>query len=349
MLMSSRTTVISRAVRGEIEAGLFPGAVIMLGRPGEVLYHEAFGRARVRPVCVPMQRDTVFDLASVTKVAATATAAAIAIEDGLLDFASRVSTYLPRFSAPGTDAVTVGQLGTHTGGLTNIKFPDLTGEAMLDALEAAPLAWPPESAYEYTCRAFILLGLVVEAATDRSLAEFCDERIYRPLGMADTRFGPIESTPRLAGNEREGGQISDEQAQTAGRPIGNAGLFSTAPDLARFAEMMLGRGTRDGVTIISESMHKQITARMSPRHLPARGFGWDLRPPLEAPARPHLLSDVAYGHTGWTGQSLWIDPLANLYLIILTNRTHPSRRDDHETAAVARARIGDTVLESLPV
>lgn len=347
--MKSTPAGVADAVAREIEAGLFPGAVVMLGRPGEILCHEAFGDARVRPIHVSMQPDTIFDLASVTKVVATATAAAICIDDGLLALPDRVSAYLSSFNAPGAEEVTIARLGAHVGGLDNTRFDNLTGEAMLDALQSAPLARAPESDYEYTCRAFILLGLVIEAATGRSLADFCDERIFRPLGMIDTHFAPFVDTSRLAGSERETpGHISDEQAQSAGRPIGNAGLFSNAPDLSRFAEMMLGRGERDGVRTLSEATHGRITTRLSPAHLPARGFGWDLRPPEISPARARLLSASAYGHTGWTGQSLYVDPERDIYLIVLTNRTHPARQENHEATAVARARIADALLEAFP-
>jgi len=347
--MNSMPASVTDAVGREIEAGVFPGAVVMLGRPGEVLCHAAFGYARVQPTHVPMQPDTIFDLASVTKVVATATAAAICIDDGLLALPDRVNAYLPSFNAAGAQEVTIAQLGAHVGGLDNTRFDNLAGEAMLEALVAAPLARAPESAYEYTCRAFILLGLVIEAASGRSLADFCDERIFRPLGMIDTHFAPFVDVSRLAGNEREtAGHISDEQAQSAGRPIGNAGLFSNAPDLARFAEMMLGRGGRDGVRILSEATHRRITTRLSPAHLPARGFGWDLRPPEISPARGRLLSEAAYGHTGWTGQSLYIDPERDIYLIVLTNRTHPARQENHEASAMSRARIADALLEAFP-
>ena len=343
--MNSTPASVAGAIGREIESGLFPGAVVMLGRPGEILCHEAFGYARIRPTHVPMQPDSIFDLASVTKVVATATAAAICIDDGILALSDRVSAYLPSFNAPGAEEVTIAQLGAHVGGLDNTRFDNLTGEAMLEALVAAPLARAPESDYEYTCRAFILLGLVVEAATGRSLAEFCDERIFHPLEMLDTHFAPFVDPSRLAGNERETpGHISDEQAQSAGRPIGNAGLFSNAPDLARFAEMMLGCGAREGVRILSEATHGRITTRLSPANLPARGFGWDLRPPEISPARGRLLSASAYGHTGWTGQSLYVDPERDIYLIVLTNRTHPARQENHEATAIARARIADALI-----
>lgn len=339
---------IADAVHREIEAGLFPGAVVMLGRPGSVLCHEAFGWARTSPNRVAMRRDTVFDIASVSKVVATATAAAICADEGLLELDAPVAAYLPSFRALGAEAVSVRQLGTHTAGLDNRKFQHLAGEEMLEAIQAVPLAWEPDSVMEYSCLGFILLGLVVEAVAGRPLGEYCRERIFAPLGMVDTQFGPPRDLSRLAASERATlGEISDGQARVAGRAVGNAGVFSTAPDLARFAEMMLGRGEREGVRVLSEGMHRRVTDRLTAPHLPARGFGWDLRPAEESPARGSLLSARAYGHTGWTGQSLWIDPKRELYVVVLTNRTHPICQDNHEAAAMSRARITDALVEAI--
>jgi len=346
--MLAQHAPIADAVQREIEAGHFPGAVVMLGRPGAVLYHEAFGFARTIPDHVPMTPGTLFDLASVTKVVATATAAAICMDDGLLELDAPVAAYLPGFDAPGAEAVSVRQLGTHTGGLDNRKFDHLAGEEMLEAIRSVPLAWEPDDAMEYSCLGFILLGLAVEAVTGQPLGEYCRQRIFGPLGMSDTQFGPPKDLSRLAASERETlGEISDGQARGAGRAVGNAGVFSIAADLARFAEMMLGRGRCDGVRVLSEEIHGRITRRLTPPHLPARGFGWDLRPPEESPARGALLSAGAHGHTGWTGQSLWIDPERELYAIVLTNRTHPFCQDNHEAAAMARARITDAMIEAL--
>ena len=227
--MNSMPASVTDAVGREIEAGVFPGAVVMLGRPGEVLCHAAFGYARVQPTHVPMQPDTIFDLASVTKVVATATAAAICIDDGLLALPDRVNAYLPSFNAAGAQEVTIAQLGAHVGGLDNTRFDNLAGEAMLEALVAAPLARAPESAYEYTCRAFILLGLVIEAASGRSLADFCDERIFRPLGYRHPL--PRSSTSRAGRNERRRRGTSATSRRSRQAADRQSGLFSNAPDL----------------------------------------------------------------------------------------------------------------------
>ncbi|MCD4823267.1 MAG: beta-lactamase family protein [Phycisphaerae bacterium] len=338
---------VEQAVRREIDAGYFPGAVIMAGRPREFQFHEAFGAARVQPHNVPMRRDAVFDIASVTKVVATATAVGICVDRGLIDLDAPACRYLPRLAAAKPQPPTVRQLGTHISGFNNSKFDHLEGDAMIEAMLAAPVQWEPGTHYEYSCLNFILLGLIVEEVSRQPFDLFCEEHIFRPLGMSDTHFGPLEDSPRIVGTEQPiAGEISDGQARAARRPVGNAGLFSTATDLARFCEMMLGRGSLGQIKVLSKTVHEELTRPSTPRGLPLRGIGWDCQPADDVSHRPRLLSEAAYGHGGWTGQSLWIDTERDLYIIILTNRTHPTifqEQMDTETRR-ARARIADTII-----
>lgn len=311
---------LARVVEAGIQEGYCRGAAILAGTLENVLLHEAFGHARVEPEKVPMRNDSVFDLASVTKVAATATACAVCVDKRLINLDRPLREYLPEMSGEGVEQVTLRQLGAHTSGFDNSKFsPHHRGDEMIRAMLAATPRREPGSRYEYSCLNFILLGLVVEKVSGKSLAEFCRECIFQPLGMNDTRFGPVPDSPRLVGNSvKELGQISDGQARLAGRPVGNAGLFSTAPDLARFCRVMLGGGQADGTRILSEAVLRDTTRR-SPAAASARGFGWDLEPA----GRPEGLSNATYYHTGWTGQSMWIDPEAGRYVIVLSNRDHP--------------------------
>jgi CubicO group peptidase (beta-lactamase class C family) len=186
---------------------------------------------------------------------------------------------------------------------------------------------------------FMLLGFIVEAVSGLRLDAFCEQRIYGPLGMRDTRFGPIdgkdERVARMANVEP--GIISDECARTAARPLGNAGLFSTAADLARFAEALLGGGVRDGVRILSPAAVALFERPLNqPPHRP-RSFGWDLAPDL----RPANLSERTYYHTGWTGQSLYVDPGSDTYAIVLSNRTGDHDRARFQRAAVAAAAVAE--------
>jgi serine-type D-Ala-D-Ala carboxypeptidase len=340
---------IPRAVQQEIDAGLFPGAVVLVGRPGRVLYEGAFGHARIVPDKVKMRKDHVFDLASVTKVVATGTAFGICVDDGRLRFDMPIAEALPQLSGTGIGPITVAQLATHTSGFDNAKYCQRAqGEAMLDLMLAVSPQWKPGSRFYYSCLNMILLGRMVERASGQRLDAFCQARIFQPLGMHDTSFGPLRPSPRVVpSGAPEIGQIEDEQARVAGRAVGNAGLFSTAADLARFCEMMLGEGRLDDVRIVSQQSHRWMTRNHLAPPLPARGFAWEMD--LQALHRPKRLSEKAYGHSGHTGQSIWIDPEKQVYVIVLTNRNHPKMvGGERKTQQYqARARIGDAALRLL--
>lgn len=339
---------IARAVEQEIEAGLFPGSVVLVGRPGKVLYHGAFGRAQVVPEEVAMRADSIFGLASVTKVVATATAFGICVDEGLLDFEMPIRDALPELRGRGIETIVVRHMATHTSGFDNVKYHDRAqGEEMLDLMLGASPQWTVGSRYCYSCLNMILMGRMVERASRKPLDVFCHERIFEPLGMHDTAFGPLEPSPRVVPSGAPAlGQIEDGQARLAGRPVGNAGLFSTASDLARFCQMMLGQGRLGNTVVLSTSTHGKITHNLLAPPLPARGFGWDMD--QDAPHRPGRLSPSAYGHSGHTGQSVWIDPEKQVYVIVLTNRNHPKMvggermREQYR----ARGRIGDAALEA---
>lgn len=346
---SSASDPIEHAVQQELNAGLFPGTVILVGRPGQVLYEGAFGYAQVVPEKVKMCKDHIFDLASVTKVIATGTAFGICVDDGLLRFGMPIRNALPELSGQGLEQITVDQLATHTSGFDNTKFFDrASGEAMLNLLLGVSPRWPSGSRFHYSCLNMILLGRMVERASGQRLDAFCQTRIFLPLGMKDTQFGPLAASPRVVPSGiPEIGQIEDEQARVAGRPVGNAGLFSTAGDLARFCDMMLGEGQCGGVRVLSKETCRRMTRNQLAPPLPARGFCWDMD--LQSPHRPKRLSERAYGHSGHTGQSIWIDPEKQVYVIVLTNRNHPlmvgGKRKTQQYEA--RARLGDAALQVL--
>ncbi len=336
------SNLVRRTVEAGIENGYCSGAVVLVGRPGRVLVHEAIGHAQVLPKKIPMGKDSVFDLASITKPVATATACAVCIDDGLIDLDRPARQYVPDLSGKGVEQVTIPQLGLHTSGFNNTKFSSShRGDAMLRAMLAASPRQKPGLHYEYACLNFILLGLLVEDVTRQSLDAFCEDRIFGPLEMRQTEFGPVPASEKVVAMGGTVGQISDTQARLAGRPIGNAGLFSTAADLARFCQMMVGEGQWGDVRILSNSVVQDITRDSSAARV-GRGFGWDLRPE----GRPRGLSDATYYHTGWTGQSMWIDPKLKLYVIVLTNRNHPEERPSrYEDAKRFRIRVAEAVLD----
>ena len=346
---STQAEQIGRAVQKEIDAGLFPGAVVLVGRPGKVLYHEAFGDARLVPDKVRMRKDSIFGLASVTKVVATATAFGVCVDDGLLDFDAPIRDALPELAGKGIDGIRVWHLATHTSGFSNAKYHHRAqGEEMLQLMLTATPQWEAGTRYRYSCLNMVILGLIVERATGERLDAFCRKRIFGPLRLRDTAFGPLQPSRRVVpSGAPDVGQIEDEQARAAKRPVGNAGLFSTAADLARFCEMMLGQGKLGSARVLSERTHERMTRNLLAKPLPARGFCWEMN--LKASHRPKRLSEKAYGHSGHTGQSVWIDPEKRVYVIVLTNRNHPrmvggARKLEQYRA---RGRIGDAALELL--
>ena len=344
--LASEVEAIPRVVQREIDAGLFPGAVVLVGRPRTVLYEGAFGHARIVPDKVKMTCDHIFDLASVTKVVATGSAAGICVDDKRLRFDMPIREALPGLGGSGIEPIAITHLATHTSGFDNAKYyPRAQGEAMLELMLGVSPRCQPGTRFCYSCLNMILLGRMVEKASGQRLDAFCRSRIFQPLGMRDTAFGPLDPSPRVVpSGAAQVGQIEDEQARVAGRPVGNAGLFSTARDLARFCEMMLGEGRLGDVRILSQESQRWMTRNHLAAPLPARGFAWDMDP--QASHRPKRLSSKAYGHSGHTGQSIWIDPEKQVYVIVLTNRNHPKMVvGERKTRQYqARARIGDAAL-----
>lgn len=322
----------------DIAEGMAHGVVVLAARGGKTLFHEAFGRARTDPA-VPMRPDSMFDIASVTKVVATATACAICLDRGLIAIDAPVGRYLQGIEEAGRD-ILIRDLATHMSGYDNTKnylAAVLSGADPVAAIQRERPVRKPGEQYRYACINLMLLGLVVEAVTGMRLDEFCERQIFQPLGMHDTHFGPVDGgDPRVVKMlNADPGVISDEPARAARRPLGNAGLFSTTPDLARFAQMLIGRGARDGARIVSPETVSLFKRRLNqPPHHP-RAFGWDLAPEL----RPSNLSDQTYYHTGWTGQSLYIDPGTDAYVVVLSNRT-----GDHDKAKIQRMDIARAVL-----
>lgn len=326
----------------DISGGMAPGVVVLAARRGKTLVHEAFGRARTNPD-VPMGIGAVFDVASLTKVVATATACAICIDEGLISLDAPVGRYLTEIEHEGRD-VRIRDLASHMSGFDNTKnylCEILEGADPVAAVLRARPVEKPGAIYRYACINFMLLGFVVEAVSGLRLDTFCERRIFKPLGMTDTRFGPIDGrdTRLVKMVNADPGIISDEPARAAGRPLGNAGLFSTAADLGRFAEALLVGGSREGARILSPDSLALFEHQMNtpPHH--SRSFGWDIDPEL----RPAGFSGRTYYHTGWTGQSFYLDPGSGACAIVMSNRT-----GDHDRAKIQRKEIATAVLAEAP-
>ncbi|MEZ6042187.1 MAG: DUF1343 domain-containing protein [Planctomycetaceae bacterium] len=328
---SERLNVIAEVVEEGLRQEKMPGAVVLIGRSHGIVYHQAFGDRQIDPVENPMLPDTVFDLASLTKPIATATSVAILMQRGIVDPDATVATYEPDFAQNGKESITVHQLLTHQSGL----IPDnAIGDYAMGPDEAfrrinalKPIAEPGER-FIYSDVNFIMLGALVKKLTGQNVHEFSQQNIFQPLRMVETGYLPGEALrARAAVTEKRDdiwmqGDVHDPRAHLLGGIAGHAGLFSTASDLARYATMMLRGGELDGVRVMNPETINQMT-RAYPVPGGFRGLGWDIRTGYSS-NRGDLMSHRAFGHGGFTGTGIWIDPERDLYVIFLSNRVHPN-------------------------
>lgn len=344
---------LDAAVEDAIAKGQLPGAVLLIGQPGKVLHRKAYGMRSVAPSRETMTTGTVFDIASLTKVVATTSSIMKLFEEGKIRISDRVTQYLPQFQG-GKSEITIRHLMTHYSGLR----PDLDLEpawsgyetGVEKALADKPAAAPGER-FQYSDINFILLGEIVRVVSGKPLDAYAAENIFRPLGMNETRFRPPSAwIPRIAPTEMEAGAplrgvVHDPTTRYMGGVAGHAGVFSTAADLARWAEMLLGLGERDGVRVFSALTVRKFTEPNSPPRSPIlRGLGFDIDSPYSS-NRGELFPIGSYGHTGFTGTSIWIDPVTKTYVILLANSVHPKRRPPlrdlrSKVATIAAAAVG---------
>ena len=324
-------------VRSEIAAGRIPGAVVEIGEGETITYRRAFGSRELKPERVPMTPDTIFDLASLTKPVATAVAIMQITEQGKIELDSPVARYWPAFAQNGKQQITVRELMTHCSGLRadlDLRTRWRGYATAMEMIEAEKPLYPPGARYLYSDINFEALGELVRRISGQSLDAYCAAHIFKPLGMRDTGFGPaagkrdrIAPTGYVQGRLRLG-EVHDPTASRMGGVAGDAGLFSTADDLALFARMLLRRGHAGRAQILNPTSVDLMAAPQSPSGADRpRGLGWDLQAPLVS-NRDQLLPVGSYGHTGFTGTMLWIDPLTQRFVIILTNRTYPDGRGD---------------------
>lgn len=343
-----RLEIIDRVVREGIRAGGFPGAAVIVGRRGAAVWRKGFGTQGWKAGSPFVTTDrTIYDLASLTKVIATTTAAMILYDEGRLQLDAKVANYLPGFEGRWKDEVTVRHLLTHRGGLPAgrdlWRIAGNSGEARHAVIET-PLAYRPGQYFEYSDLGADLLGMVVETVAGVSLDLFLQQRVFRPLGMYDTGFLPSDSVrDRVAPTEVSPprgyplqGQVHDENAYALGGVAGHAGLFGTADDLAVFAQMMLNGGIFNGVRVVSDSTVRLFTQRAAG----SRALGWEMAEGRHGAGE--YLSPSAYGHVGFTGTSMWIDPQRDMFVILLTNRVHAARaRRPSTVIADVRSDLAD--------
>jgi len=358
-LQASRLKYIDVAVAESIAARETPGAVVLVARNGQIVYLKAFGNRSVQPKTEPMTVDTIFDMSSLTKVVATLPCVMRLVENGSLRIEDKVKRYLPKFTGGGKDAITVRQLLNHYSGLPadfDLSKPWSGYAAALEELWKVETGPDPGKEFVYSDINFIALGEIIRSLAGKPLDEFAREQIFLALGMKETLFcPPVNLVARIAPTEPRGntlrylkgqstesldkmvrGEVHDPTAWRMGGVAGHAGLFSTAKDLAIYAQMLLSGGSYEGVRLFSPASIAAMTGIQSPPgSMEVRGFGWDLQSTYSAP-RGDLLGG-GYGHTGFTGTSLWIHPQSGSFIIVLTNRVHPDGGKDinHLRAVIA--------------
>lgn len=357
---------VDQVVRDAVSARAFPGGVLAVGRDGSLSHLRAFGRLSYDPGAAEVATDTIYDLASLTKVVVTTTLSMMLVDEGKLDLDARVHTFFPAFSGPAKEQVTVRHLLTHSGGLLwwAPLYKEAKGqEAYLERIVALDLANEPGVKSVYSDFGIVLLGAILERVSGSSFPDLARRRVLDPLEMKDSLYRPPAALlDRIAPTENDPwrgrvvrGEVHDENAFALGGVAPHAGLFGTAPDLAHLAQMLLDGGSFRGRRLVSRATVELFTGRAG---VPgsSRALGWDTptdetgrRSPT--PGQPgfssagSLLSSRSFGHTGFTGTSMWMDPERGLYVILLTNRVHPSRENNQ--IREVRSQVADAVVRAL--
>jgi CubicO group peptidase (beta-lactamase class C family) len=323
--LSSRISTLDLLLQRAISQNLIAGGVVVIGNHEGILSTSARGRVSADPGSALLNEHTVFDIASLTKVIATAPAIMKLLDEGRITLSDPLSRWFPEFAAAGHGDITILNLLTHTSGLDDITLgPDQSMETAVRKAAAQNYKPGTVSRFHYADINFILLGELVRRVSGQPLDAFCHEQIYGPLGARDTMFlPPHELNSDIAPTAGySSGVVQDPNARRLGGVAGHAGLFSSAYDLSRFARLMLNGGKMDDKHILSE----QIVAQMTTPYLcnngrVRRGLGWDMASPYSAP-KGSFFSDSSFGHTGYSGTSIWIDPQQDLFVILLTRRTN---------------------------
>lgn len=343
---------LDSVVNAAIADGATPGAVLAVGRYGRLVHMGSYGTLDPAPGSAAPNDSTLWDLASLTKVIATTTAAMILEEEGKLDLDKPVHDYLPEFDAPEKAGITVRMLMEHRGGLESGSklWQHYRGKAeFLRQINARPMAYVPNDSSIYSDWDLVLTGMIIERITGMPEEQFLQQRVWGPLGMRDTGWNPLVTGPlpadsdctaalamatperlaRIAPTEVDTvyrhrhihGIVHDENTCAMGGVAGHAGLFSSGRDLAKFAQMLLNGGEYNGVRIVSPTTLARWTAS---RHMgSSRATGWDT--PSERSSAGHYFGPRSFGHTGFTGTSIWVDPARGVFVVLLTNRVNPTR------------------------
>ena len=343
---------VDSIINQAIADGNIPGAVLLVGHDGKVIYRKAYGNRSLEPKRLPMTLDTIFDLASLTKVIATTTAVMQLVEKGKVRLNDPLAKYIPDFGQNGKDDITIRQLLTHYSGLAPDLDLETPWEGKQTAYQLAHVTPPetiPGAGFVYSDINFIMLGELVEKISGETLNDYTEQRIFTPLKMTHTRFEPpaawrikIAPTQYDEKDKMLWGVVHDPTARRMGGVAGHAGLFGTGDDLAKFAQALLDGG--DGI-LSPEAVIKMTSPETPPSAPVLRGFGWDIDSPFSS-NRGDLFPVGSFGHTGFTGTSMWIDPTTHAYVILLTNAVHPRGKGN---AIGLRSKVATEVAAALPL
>ncbi|MGA9291830.1 MAG: serine hydrolase domain-containing protein [Ignavibacteriaceae bacterium] len=353
-----RFYTLDSIINKSIEDSAFPGAVILVQKDGKIIYNKAYGYYTYDTASGRVSVNTMYDLASVTKVIATTSAAMICYDRGLFKLDDRVSKFLPQFGVKGKEKVSIRNLLVHDSGLR----PDIPSYKAFDSVKNKEqgvmneifndtLIYPTGTEMVYSDLNFILLGKIIEKVTGTSLDKFCNENIFEPLDMNSTMFDPPKSLiGRIAPTENDNywrhrqirGTVHDETSQLLNGVAGHAGLFSTAGDIAKLLQMLLQKGIYKGKRYIKSSTVEMFVKKQS--DLSSRALGWDTKSPEHSTAG-NFFSSISYGHLGFTGTSVWTDPTRKLFVVLLSNRVYPTR--NNEKIRKVRPEVHDAVINAI--
>jgi CubicO group peptidase (beta-lactamase class C family) len=353
-MSSNKIDSVRLLMQSAVNDSVFPGAVLLVARNGLIVMEEAFGKMGYNEFNQPMPLNAIFDLASLTKCVATTTACMLLYERGWLDLGAPVQKYLPEFIGAEKEKITIRHLLTHSSGLMDYRryFLDYhTPGEMIKAILNEPLENQPGTKTVYSDLGIILLGKIAEKLSGQPLDAFCREQIFKPLKMSETFYNPpAQFLSRIPPTEFDAwrgrmvhGQVHDENAFALGGVSGHAGLFSTARDLAKFLNMLRHDGAHEGGRLLKPETIALFTSRQNIVAGSSRALGWDTADGKNSAGR--FMNPRAFGHTGFTGTSLWTDPEKNLFVILLSNRVHPTRNNQKHLAF--RAKLHDAVMQAV--
>lgn len=363
-MSSTRLNRLGSIIEQAIRKKDFPGAVIVVARKGKIVFRKAYGESQWIPERQPMDISMIFDISSLTKPVATATSVMILMEQGKIRLQDKVKDYIhgfrPFFHENGKEAgdVRIWHLLTHTSGLPPIAdVKEIVQEygypcplkSLVNYIGQIKKTDPPGKAFHYSCLGYITLGYIVQKISDLTIAEFAERNIFQPLNMKQTLFTPPEKIHHLCvptevvDGEPLRGVVHDPRARLIRGISGNSGLFSTADDLATFAQMMLNKGELYGMRILSPLSVKRMTSIYPRAKFSGRGLGWDLSSSYSS-NKGDLFGPHSFGHTGYTGTSIWIDPDTQTFVILLTNRVHPY---DKGKIVPLRGKVANIVASSI--